>query len=92
MNYATNIALLNSEGVVENIIWGLIYSIDEYSNLADRAIVIGNKNIQIGDIYLEGTWYRDGEQVDTRTIQERAQEAEEVLNILYEGTEEESNE
>lgn len=87
MNYATNIALLDESGIVTNIIWGMIYQIDEFSNLAPHVIVIDDRDIQIGDIYVDGAWYRDGELVDTRTVNERAAEAEAILDMLYEGTE-----
>lgn len=87
MNYATNIALLDESGIVTNIIWGMIYQMDEFSNLAPHVIVIDDRDIQIGDIYVDGEWYRDGELVDTRTVNERAAEAEAILDMLYEGTE-----
>lgn len=87
MDYATNIALLDESGIVTNIIWGMIYQMDEFSNLASQAIVIDDRDIHIGDTYADGEWYRNGELVDYRTVSERAEEAEAILDMLYEGTE-----
>lgn len=85
VNYATNIALLDENGIVTNIIWGLIYQLDEFKGMAANAIVIDDRDVQIGDYYDGENWYRDGVKTDTRTVQERAEEAESILNMLYEG-------
>ena len=87
VNYATNIAILDEDGYVENIIWGLIYQLEEFAEIAAGAVEIGERDVRIGDEYRDGEWYRDGEKIDTRTAQERAEEAEEILTMLYEGEE-----
>ena len=85
INYATNIAVLDEDGFVENIIWGMIYQLDEFNRTYTRAVVIDDRNITIGDQYVDGKWYRDGEEVDTRTNAEIIAETESILDILYEG-------
>lgn len=87
INYATNIALLNEDGIVENVIWGMIYQMEEFAEMASGAVAIGERDVRIGDQYRDGEWYRDGEKIDTRTTQERAEEAEAILDMLYEGGE-----
>lgn len=87
VNYATNIALLDENGIVANVIWGLIYQLDEFKRMAADAIVIDDRDVQIGDRYVNGDWFRGEEKLDTRTAQERAAEAEAILDMLYEGAE-----
>lgn len=87
MNYATNIAILNEDGFVENIIWGMIYQLDEFNTDYTRAVVFGEYNVCIGDQYVDGVWYRNGELLDLRTERELADEAEAILDMLYEGAE-----
>lgn len=87
INYATNIAVLDEDGFVENIIWGMIYQLDEFNRTYTSAVVIGDRNIAIGDQYVDGKWYRDGEEVDTRTNAEIIAETESILDMLYEGVE-----
>ncbi len=87
MNYATNIAVLNEDGFVENIIWGMIYQMDEFNEMYTRAVVIGDYDITIGDQYVDGDWYRAGEKIDMRTNTEKMEEVEAILDMLYEGTE-----
>lgn len=87
VNYATNIAILNDDGVVENVIWGMIYQLDEFNSIFTRAVVIGEYDVTIGDQYIDDVWYRDGEVLDLRTERDRADEAEAILDMLYEGTE-----
>lgn len=87
INYATNIAVLDEDGFVENIIWGMIYQLDEFNRTYTHAVVIDDRNITIGDQYVDGKWYRDGEEVDTRTNAEIIAESESILDMLYEGVE-----
>ena len=87
INYATNIALVDRDGIAVNIIWGLIYQLDEFKRMAADAIVIDDRDVQIGDRYVNGDWFRGEEKLDTRTAQERAAEAEAILDMLYEGGE-----
>ena len=68
VNYATNIALVNDDGIVENIIWGMFYSVDEYSKWGYRAIAVHELAVQIGDRYdavTEKFYNEDGEIVKT---------------------------
>lgn len=87
MNYATNIAILDENGFVENIIWGLIYQMDEFNETYTKAVVIDDYDITIGDQYINGEWYRDGKEIDVRTNAEKIEEVETILDILYEGAE-----
>lgn len=87
MNYATNIAVLNEDGFVENIIWGMIYQLDEFNSTYPAAVVIDDYDITIGDQYVDGEWYRAGEKIDMRTNAEKMGEVEMILDMLYEGTE-----
>lgn len=87
MNYATNIAVLDENGFVENIIWGLIYQMDEFNETYTKAVVIDDYDITIGDQYINGEWYRDGKEIDVRTNAEKIEEVETILDILYEGAE-----
>ena len=56
INYATNIALVDRDGIAVNIIWGLIYQLDEFKRMAADAIVIDDRDVQIGDRYVNGDW------------------------------------
>ena len=87
VNYATNIAILDENGFVENIIWGLIYQMDEFNETYTKAVVIDDYDITIGDQYINGEWYRDGKEIDVRTNAEKIEEVETILDILYEGAE-----
>ena len=87
MNYATNIAVLDENGFVENIIWGMIYQLDEFNTTYPMAVVIGDYDITIGDQYVDGKWYRDGEEIDMRTTSDKMAEVEAILEMLYEGAE-----
>ena len=78
MNYATNIAIVE-DGIVANVIWGLIYNMDEFPN----AVQIDDLAVQIGDTYADGMFYHNGEQV--RTNAEIMGEMQEALNILLGG-------
>ena len=87
VNYATNIAVLDENGFVTNIIWGMIYQLDEYNATYTHVIPIEGYDICPGDQYSDGKWYRNGEELVLRTMEERAEEAEAILDMLYEGTE-----
>ena len=50
VNYATNIALIKN-GIVENIIWGMIYSLSDYEQWGYTAIAIDGLAVEIGDTY-----------------------------------------
>lgn len=78
MNYATNIAIVE-DGIVANVIWGLIYNMDEFPN----AVQIDDLAVQIGDTYAGGMFYHNGEHV--RTNAEIMGEMQEALNILLGG-------
>ena len=61
MDYATNFAIVE-DGVVTNIIWGMIYNTNqEFPN----AVQIDNLGVTIGDTYSNGRFYRNGEIVLT---------------------------
>ena len=87
MNYATNIAILDDDGFITNIIWGMIYQLDEFNKTYTRAVVIGAYELSIGDQYYEGKWYRNGKEITALTPSQRADEAEAILDMLYEGAE-----
>lgn len=69
MNYA-----IIEDNIVTNIIW--IYSIeaDDFPN----AVPLDGRLIEIGDTYLDGKFYRNGER-----IYNGEEYAEYVLNILF---------
>ena len=87
MNYATNIAILDDDGFITNIIWGMIYQLDEFNRTYTRAVVIGGYELCIGDQYYEGKWYRNGKEITALTPSQRADEVESILDMLYEGAE-----
>ncbi len=78
MNYATNIAVIEN-GIVANMIWGLVYNMDEFPN----AVQIDDLSVNIGDTYVDGVFYHNGERV--RTNAEIMGEMQEALNILLGG-------
>ena len=86
-NYATNIALVNSDNVVENLIWGMFYSIDEYSSWGYNAIQIDDLGVAIGDTYVNGQFINsNGEVVISREQQHENEIAELdafIIDALY---------
>lgn len=66
MNYATNIAIVEN-GIVSNIIWGMIYNMNEFPG----AVQIDDLGVSIGDSYVDGVFYHNGEQVKS-TAEEMA--------------------
>lgn len=62
MNYA-----LIENGVVTNIIWLYETNADEFPG----AVKLGERQVEIGDIYEDGRFYRDG--VEVLTAKEAAQ-------------------
>lgn len=54
----TNIAKVVN-GIVDNIIWG---DTNDFSE-ADGYIDVTDTNVQIGDSYMDGCFYRDGERI-----------------------------
>ena len=81
MNYATNFAVVK-DGVVENIIWGLVYNMDEFPGV----VQIDDKPVQIGDTYAGGVFYRNGAPVES-SVDEAAdmQAALELLGVNANG-------
>ena len=80
-NYATNIAIIY-EGVVENIIWGYVYQLDEFSVNGREAVEYGNRAVQIGDTYDGENFYHDGEPV--RLLQEELDDLDAfIIDELY---------
>ena len=75
MNYATNFAIVEN-GVVSNVLWGMVYNSDEWPN----AIQVNDLAVQIGDSYENGKFYRNGEEVLSRAEEEA--DMREALSIL----------
>ena len=75
MNYATNFAIVEN-GVVSNVLWGMVYNSDEWPN----AIQVNDLAVQIGDSYENGKFYRNGEEVLSRAEEEA--DMKEALSIL----------
>lgn len=75
MNYATNYAIVE-DGVVTNIIWGMVYNMDEFPN----AVQIDDLAVEIGDEYADGAFFHDCERV--RSNAEIMAETQEALSIL----------
>lgn len=61
MNYATNIAIVE-DGIVTNVIWGMIYNMAEFPG----AVQIDDLGVNIGDSYVDGVFYHNGEQVKSK--------------------------
>lgn len=75
MNYATNFAIIEN-GIVTNIIWGMIYNMDEFPG----AVQIDDLSVQIGDTYENGVFYHDG--VEVKTIAEELSDMKAALELL----------
>lgn len=81
MNYATNFAIIEN-GVVSNVLWGMVYNSDEWPN----AIQVNDLAVQIGDSYENGKFYRNGEEVLSRTEEEAdMREALSILGVKIDG-------
>lgn len=81
MNYATNFAIVEN-GVVSNVLWGMVYNSDEWPN----AIQVNDLAVQIGDSYENGKFYRNGEEVLSRTEEEAdMREALSILGVKVDG-------
>ena len=64
MNYATNIALIDKEtNLVTNVIWGMIYQLEEFNNDEQLAVAINDLSISLGDSYDGKNFYHQGEKV-----------------------------
>lgn len=87
MNYATNIAIV-VDTIVTNIIWGMIYQLDEFEQMYNcEAVVYDDLAVQIGDRYINGIFYHGEDPVRTRTeIWEGILREEDnyLINELYE--------
>ena len=59
MDEPMNYALLGEDGVVTNIIWLCSANRNDFAS----AICVENRPIEIGDIYVNGVFLRDGEVV-----------------------------
>ena len=85
MNYA-----LIENGIVTNIIWLYETNADEFPN----AVKLGGRQVEIGDTYEDGRFYRDG--VEVPTAEEAAVQAAalyaEALETLGVNTTEETEE
>lgn len=85
MNYA-----LIENGIVTNIIWMYETNAEEFPN----AVKLGERQVEIGDTYEDGKFYRDG--VEVLTAEEAAVQAAalyaEALETLGVNTTEEDNE
>ena len=55
-NYATNIAIVKN-GVVTNIIWGMIYQLSEFTHDNQIAVQVDHKGVRVGDTYVNGEFY-----------------------------------
>lgn len=75
MNYATNFAIVE-DGIVTNVIWGMVYNMDEFPN----AVQIDDRAVSIGDEYIDGDFYHNGEKV--LTITEKMADMKAALELL----------
>lgn len=64
MNYATNIALIDREtNLVTNMIWGMVYQENEFTNETRLAVVVEDLAVAVGDSYDGESFYHNGEKV-----------------------------
>lgn len=75
MNYATNFAIVEN-GVVTNVVWGMIYNMNEFSN----AVQVDDRAVQVGDTYENGIFYHEGKEV--KTIAEKMADMAAALEVL----------
>ena len=72
-------ALINDE-IVSNIIWLNPKNTDDFPD----AVPMDDYPVRVGDTYVDGVFYRDGEPLKTMTemAQEEMTDMQEALNIL----------
>lgn len=76
MNYATNFAIVEN-GIVTNILWGMVYNMEtDFPN----AVQIDDRNVQVGDIYENGVFMHDGQEV--KTIAEELADMKAALELM----------
>lgn len=87
MNYATNIALIDREtNLVTNVIWGMIYQLEEFNTDKLLAVVINDLSVFVGDSYDGESFYHEGKKVRTTTeIMADMQKALEALGVNVNG-------
>ena len=85
VNYATNIALVRN-GVVENVIWGMIYGIAEYEQWGYTVVAINDLAVESGDTYnAQQNRFYDKNGNPVKTIYElHDEEIEELDNYIIE--------
>lgn len=69
----------------DNVVTNVIVLNARASSAFPDAIPCGDKPVNIGDTYENGTFYRDGEEVLSDT--EQLARMQEILDVLYEGIE-----
>lgn len=74
MDYATNFAVVEN-GIVVNIAWGMVYG-----TASDSVVQIDDLAVHIGDTYVDGVFYHDGERV--LTMQEQMEDMQAALELL----------
>ena len=76
MNYATNFAIVE-DGIVTNVLWGMVYNMPEdFPN----SVQIDDRAVSIGDEYIDGKFYHNGEEV--KTITEKMADMAAALELL----------
>ena len=75
MNYATNFAIVEN-GVVVKRLWGYVSNMEKYPN----AVQIDDRAVSIGDEYIDGKFYHNGEEV--KTISEKMADMAAALELL----------
>lgn len=81
--YATNLAVINSDGVVINVIWGYVGDLFYAERKHLTIIQIDDLNVQIGDTYDGEHFYHNDEQV--KTTQELYEDIiANLIDIIYE--------
>lgn len=90
MNYATNIALVDkTTNLVVNVIWGLIYQLEEFAAWGFEPVVSGELDVRQGDYYDGESFFRNGERVMSadelfaREIEERDKALAELIEIIF---------
>ena len=85
VNYATNIAIVQY-GFVTNLIWGMIYNIDDFNTEDQIAVQIGDKAVRIGDRYENGEFYNEDGAVVKTTTEFYEEMIEELDNFIIDST------